>query len=180
MKRALAASPFLLVLGLTAAALLRLQPAPIAINGGPEFTARTREALRLLRLSAGFPEVRRFVAEIREARCSGMNVYAPHPTYDVGEPTWKAGALWYAGTIAHDAHHSRLYFEAKGSGKAEPEEAAWSGAEAEKKCLAVQYRVLAELRAPEVTLAYIRGLSVAPTYQNIGAGKADPCDDRKW
>ena len=181
MSRLLAALPFALVMISAGTALERLQPPEIPASGSPEFRAATASALALLRRTTLYPMVRRYVSEVKEAKCSGMNVYGPAPSYEVGKPTWGAGAVWYAGTIAHDAHHSQLYFTAKEkAGGAEPDTLAWTGAEAEKKCLAVQLRALRELHASPETLAYIVDVSSAPTYQNVGAGLPDPCDARDW
>lgn len=175
------ALPFALVLAFATLAVERMRPPLVPAVGGPEFVAATDEALRLLSRTTLYPMVRRYVAEIKEAKCSGMNVYGPKPSYEVGKPTWSAGALWYAGTIAHDAHHSQLYFDEKARlGGAEPAADAWSGAEGEKKCLAVQIRALKELNAPKETISYLVDLSSAPTYQNIGADLPDPCDARDW
>ena len=179
--KTLRAFPFAVVLAFAAIGVSRMPPPLLPAVGGPEFTAATREALIRLRRTSHYAMVTRYVAEIREAKCSGMNVYGPKPAYEVGKPTWSAGAIWYAGTIAHDAHHSRLYFEEKAAlGGQEPNELVWTGAEAEKKCLKVQYDALKELRADDATLAYIVDLSSAPTYQNVGANLPDPCDARNW
>lgn len=175
--------------------LLALQPAALAaedapslspsavleISGGPEFSARTREALDLLEKSGRLAEVRRYVGVIEESRCSGMDVYASRPTFRVGRATWRSGGLWYAGSIAHDSRHSRLYREAKTAlGGEEPPAEAWTGTEAERLCLAFQLEVLEALGAGEDALNYIRGLMKDPRYQRIGEGLADPCDARDW
>jgi hypothetical protein len=177
----LRALPAVLVLALGWHGVLRARPPLVPAVGSPEFVAATREALLKLRPTAQYAAVLKYVAEIREHKCSGMNVYGEKPSYEVGKPTWSAGALWYAGTIAHDAHHSRLYFEEKARlGGAEPDALVWTGAEAEKKCLKVQHDALRAMGAGDATLAYIVELSSAPTYQNVGADLPDPCDKRDW
>jgi|SRR5579883_313866 len=145
--------------------------AGIRLDGPDDFQKATADALRLLEKSGDLPEVAAYVKKIKRARCSGMEVYTG--TFAVGDPTWKASAVWYAGAIAHDSRHARLYRES----------AASSGAEAERKCLAFQLEVLERLGADAKTLAYVRELMKDPTYQNIGAQgmrAEDVCDQRQW
>jgi hypothetical protein len=58
-----------------------------------------------------------------------------------------------------------LYLDAKAKHPdKEPDADAWTGAEAEMKCLAFQRQVLLELRADEQTIGYIEECE-NPTYQ---------------
>ena len=135
--------------------------------GSEDFKAATRTALLRLRPTRSYPAVARYIAEIREHHYSGMRVHAERPTFLVGWPTWNSSSYWYAGAIAHDAHHAKLYFEEKARlGGSEPDAAVWTGAEAEKKCLKVQYEALDEMGVRREHLDYIVSLSSAPTYQN--------------
>ena len=85
----------------------------IEIRGGSEFLLRTQEALALLRPTSRFADVRSNLGLIRQGRRSGMRAWAQAPTFVVGKRTWKHSALWYAGAIAHDAYHAKLYADAK-------------------------------------------------------------------
>lgn len=100
-----------------------------------------------------------------------MKAWTKKPTFIVGARTWKHSALWYAGAIAHDAYHSKLYHEAKRAihGK-EPDAGAWTGTEAEKQCLAFQRQILLELNADEKTIAYVEECAKNPTYQGHSSG----------
>lgn len=143
----------------------------IEIQGGPEFLARTREALELLGPTSFSNEIERYIAVIKEGKRSGMKAYARRPTFVVGKPTWDSSTLWYAGAIAHDCHHSKLYHEAKSeNGSKAPERDAWTGKEAEKKCLSFQLEVLREVNADNSMIAYIERLSKNPTYQGHNRG----------
>ena len=137
----------------------------IETRGHPDFLSRTREALELLRPTAFFVEIQRYIAIIKEGKRSGMRASAKRPTFVVGGPTWQHSALWYAGAIAHDCHHSKLYHEARASIGKKPPADCWTGSEAEKKCLAFQLRVLQELKADENMIAYVRKCAENPTYQ---------------
>jgi len=143
----------------------------IEVRGSAAFRARTREALELLRMSALFGAAGDHIAVIRQGRRSGMKAWAEEPTFTVGIATWRHSAIWYAGAIAHDAYHAKLYFDAKGGshGK-EPDSDAWTGADAEKQCLAFQRQVLLELHADEEIISYLDRCAQNPTYQGHTTG----------
>ena len=143
----------------------------VEVRGGTAFRARTREALEFLRSSPMFGAARDHIAIIRQGRRSGMKAWAVKPTFTVGKATWNHSVVWYAGAIAHDAYHAKLYCDAKGGnhGK-EPDNDAWTGVEAEKSCLAFQRRVLVELNADEKIIAYIDRCAQNPTYQGHTTG----------
>ena len=142
----------------------------IQIKGGAEFLSRTKAALELLKPTPYFTDIQRHIAVIKEGKRSGMRADAKRPTFVVGKPTWSHSALWYAGAIAHDSYHSKLYHEAKvGTGK-HPSVDFWAGSEAEKQCLAFQLRVLQELEADETMTAYVCGCARNPTYQGRPRG----------
>ena len=143
----------------------------IEIQGKAAFRARTREALELLRLSASFGAARDHIAVIRQGRRSGMKAWAVKPAFTVGAATWRHSAVWYAGAIAHDAYHAKLYCDAKyGHRSREPDSNTWTGIEAEKKCLAFQRQVLVQLHADEKIIAYIDHCAQNPTYQGRSDG----------
>ena len=143
----------------------------VEVRGSAAFRARTREALELLRESALFGAVRDHIAVIRQGRRSGMKALAKKPTFTVGVATWTHSAVWYAGAIAHDAYHAKLYRDAKdGHRSREPDSNVWTGTEAEKQCLAFQRQVLLELNADEKIIAYIDHCAINPTYQGHPTG----------
>lgn len=94
---------------------------------------------------------------------SGMWAWEEPPRYKVGDATRGGGTLWYAGTIAHDACHSKLYHDGK----------TWTGEQAEAECVNVQYDALEKMGAPQSTLDYVRNL-ISTEYWNI------PYEDRWW
>ena len=143
----------------------------IEVRGRAPFRARTREALELLRLSPLFGAARNHIAVIRQGRCSGVKAWLEKPTFTVGKSTWRHSAVWYAGAIAHDAYHAKLYLDAKGGKRGkEPDSDAWTGADAEKQCLAFQRQVLVELNADGTIIAYIDHCAQNPTYQGHTTG----------
>lgn len=142
----------------------------IDIVGGAEFLARTREALELLRPTGFFAEIQEHVAVIKQGRRSGMRARAARPTFVVGKRTWRHSALWYAGAIAHDACHAKLYRDAKARDGKEPDADRWTGREAEKTCLAFQIRALRALGADAATVAYLEELEKNPVYQGHTRG----------
>jgi len=143
----------------------------IEIRGKPEFLFCTQESLGRLQSTSQFELIRNRVRVIRQGRRSGMKAWAVKPTFTVGKATWNHSVVWYAGAIAHDAYHAKLYCDAKGGnhGK-EPDNDAWTGVEAEKSCLAFQRRVLVELNADEKIIAYIDRCAQNPTYQGHTTG----------
>jgi hypothetical protein len=142
----------------------------IEVRGGAEFIRSTREALELLQTHSCFAEVQRSIAIIKQGRRSGMHAAAKMPTFVVGRRTWSHSALWYAGAIAHDAYHSKLYHERKTAARAEPPADCWTGREAEQKCLAFQVNVMSALGADARTVAYLEELRKNPTYQGHNKG----------
>ncbi|HET8564339.1 MAG TPA: hypothetical protein VFM35_10745, partial [Candidatus Binatia bacterium] len=135
----------------------------IEVRGNAAFRSDTQEALALLRSSSLFSGLRKYLPMIQQGKRSGMRAWAKKPTFVVGKPTWQHSALWYAGAIAHDAYHAKLYQEAKQKSGREPEADYWTGEEAEKKCLDFQRRILMELKADEKTIAYIKECEKNPT-----------------
>ena len=141
------------------------------MRGRTAFLQRTEEALMLLQPSPQFALIQSNLAVIRQGRRSGMKAWAKEPTFIVGRRTWQHSALWYAGAIAHDAFHAKLYLDAKCENPAtEPDADVWTGVEAEKKCLAFQQQVLIALNADPKTIAYIEECAKNPTYQGRNKG----------
>jgi hypothetical protein len=154
--------------------------AGIVVWGDIEFQVRTRESLFLLAQARSLELIQPHIAVIQQARRSGMKAWTGRPTFMVGSATWQHSSLWYAGAIAHDAYHSKLYHEAKQAlGGAEPDAHAWTGADAEKECLVFQRQVLQELNADSKTLVYLEDLARNPTYQGRSRGWGGWLDYRK-
>ena len=155
----------------------------IEVRGSDSFRARTREALALLRKTAAFSIVRSHIKVIRQGKRSGMHVSASAPAFVAGRATWQHSALWYAGAIAHDAFHAKLYDTArKTGGGREPCADSWTGAGAEKKCLAFQYAVLQTLNSDETTLRHVARCAENPSYQGRNRGLGSWLDYlmRRW
>jgi hypothetical protein len=143
----------------------------IKIRGGSEFLLQTQQALALLRPTSRFAEIQSNVGLIRQGKRSGMKAWAKQPIFVVGKRTWKHSALWYAGAIAHDAYHAKLYADAKKANRdQEPDADSWTGTEAEKKCLAFQRQVLLEVKADEKIISYLDECGKNPTYQGRNRG----------
>ena len=155
----------------------------VEIRGTSEFLLRTQDAFALLRALPQFEVIEAHLALVQQGKRSGMKAWAKRPSFIVGKATWHHSTLWYAGAIAHDAYHAKLYRDAmkEVSGK-EPDANTWTGADAEKKCLAFQRRVLLELNADEKTIVYIDRCAKNPTYHGHNRGLRSWLDylRRRW
>lgn len=141
------------------------------VYGDEEFRQQTEQALALLQTLPQFELIRAHLAVIRQGKRSGVTAWAEQPIFTVGTPTWTHSPLWYAGTIAHDAYHPKLYRDAKRSnfGK-EPAADAWSGKAAERACLLFQRQVLVSLGADKSIIEYVEKHAENPTYQGRNWG----------
>ena len=90
---------------------------------------------------------------------SGMWAWESPPRYTAGKSTYEADTQWYAGTIAHDAHHSALYhdYQLSHPGQSIPSDI-YTGEQAEADCLKVQYDALARMGATASTLDYLKNV----------------------
>jgi len=154
----------------------------IAVRGDDEFRWRTRESITLLQRTTGIEIVRAHLKIIRQGRRSGVRAWAKKPAFVAGRATWQHSPLWYAGAIAHDAYHIKLYAAAKKTaGGVEPAASAWTGMAAEKQCLAFQYEVLQALDSDKHTLNYIARCRENPVYQGRDSGPGSRLDYlRRW
>jgi hypothetical protein len=143
--------------------------AGIEVRGRSAFMRRSEEALALLRNLPLFADIQRHIAVIKQGRRSGMWAQKKRPTFVVGRRTWSHSALWYAGAIAHDAYHSKLYHDAR-SETARPPADCWTGPDAERRCLGYQIEALKALGADDATVAYLEKLRKNPTYQGHHKG----------
>lgn len=96
-----------------------------------------------------------------------MYAWEKPPRYQVGKETRNAGTIWYAGTIAHDSCHSKLYIDylVSNPSNSVPNEV-WTGREAEEQCLDVQYDALAKIGADQNTLDYVQNV-INTEYWNV-------------
>lgn len=150
---------------------------PISIEGDDKCHSDTLAALSLLadKAPAHYATVTKYVGIIRcVTQGSGMAAYNDPPLYMVGDATRTSGTLWYAGTIAHDAGHSKLYHDYLDAhpGQVVPGDV-WTGESAEAACLDAQYDALQQMGAPQSTLDYVKGI-INSSYWNI------PYDQRWW
>jgi hypothetical protein len=154
----------------------------IQVSGNAAFRTRTEEALELLSSCSCFAEVQRYVGLIKQGGRSGMRAWAKPPALIVGAASWQHSTVWYAGIVAHDAYHSKLYHDAKAAtAESEPPAYTWTGAEAEKRCLLYQRQVLIELDADPQVIAYLDKQLENPTYQGRDTGLAAWLDYlRRW
>lgn len=150
------------------------------VHGGNEFLRRTGEALALLEPLAQFELIHAHLAAIRQGTRSGVTAWTEHPVFTVGAPTWNHSPHWYAGAIAHDAYHAKLYRDAKkwNRGRKPPVDA-WSGKTAERRCLSFQRDVLLSLEADKTILEYLEKHLENPTYQGRNQGWGGWLDYRK-
>ncbi|MBI4656063.1 MAG: hypothetical protein HY746_04845 [Elusimicrobia bacterium] len=149
----------------------------IEIAGSAEFKQQVAKALILLRKKA--PEeyeiVKKHIGKIEENERSGMLAYKEPPVYQMSLKTAFYSITWCAGTIAHDAYHSKLYHDyEKRHGKPVPYDE-WAGFEAEKKCIKYQLETLGKIKAPENEMDYC--LSLDGTHGDVNHdGKIDKTD----
>ena len=142
----------------------------ISIQGTAKFIKATTDALDLVQRAGYLSQVEDYIIIIYEPSDdleSGM--YASRKAFRVGAPTWKNGPVWYGSAIVHDSMHSKLYWDAwNASGQTVvPDAGVYTGANAERKCLALQSQVLRSLGADANTLEYVRKLGDNPAYADV-------------
>ncbi len=140
-----------------------LGPFEIKITGIGDCVSKTKKALDLLRNKAKshYDTIVKYVGIIECTRAqSGMYVWENPPRYQVGKATVGSGSItdtiWYAGTIAHDAYHSKQYHDYLYENLTTnvPAEV-YTGRNAEAQCLEVQYDALRKIGATKRILDYI-------------------------
>lgn len=157
----------LVILGLIALLMLgapwRHRAAPFVpgsrpqVTGSPVFVAQVNAALDALarRCPDAFETVRRYVGVVRQGEHSGMWAWENPPALELHDRSAMHSVTWCAGTIVHDAHHSRLYHEYIARHGRDVPESAWTGTAVEKECIAVQLAVLRCLDAPASEIAHL-------------------------
>lgn len=149
----------------------------IVIKGDSTCQSSTLSALKLLNDNAPthYSIVKSYVGVIEcVSKGSGMAAFETPPRYMVGDATRNAGTVWFAGTIAHDAGHSRLYHDylSNNPGQSVPNDV-WTGEAAERTCLEAQYDALSKIGATQSQLDYVRNI-INSQYYNT------PYDQRWW
>ncbi len=140
-----------------------LEPFEIEIIGGNDCVSKTNKALDFLKDKAKihYDTIVKYVGliECTESR-SGMYVWENPPRYQVAKATVDAGTIWYAGTIVHDACHSKQYHDYllnNPFGYVYVLDV-YTGRNAEAQCLNVQYDALSKIGATQETLDYITNI----------------------
>ena len=154
----------------------------VAVHGDDAFLRRTAEALALLEPLAQYELIHTHLAVIRQGKRSGVTAWTEHPVFTVGAPTWSHSPLWYAGAIAHDAYHAKLYRDAKKRNRGRrPPVDSWSGKAAERCCLRFQRDVLVRLKADPIILEHLETHLKNPTYQGRSKGRGGWLDyHKRW
>lgn len=148
----------------------------IVVQGDEYCRNSTGEALALLKSNAE-PYFDMVLENVGMVQCveqgSGMHADTNLPIYHAGVETIKAGAVWYASTIVHDACHSRLYNNYLELHEGGVPAEAWTGKKAELACLKEQYKALVKLGADEWTLNHVQNM-MNYAYWDI------PQEERNW
>jgi hypothetical protein len=137
----------------------------VEIVGNFAFRRQASDALALLEPLAAFSLIRSHLAVIRQGRRSGVTAWAADPVFTVGAPTWSHSVHWFAGAMAHDAFHVKLYRDAQQSAGKQPDVDSWSGKTAEQACLLFQLAVLVSLRSDKFIIEHVGKHLENPTYQ---------------
>ena len=152
----------------------------IEVRGDPEFFSQTLQALLLLQPLSEFVLIQSHLAAIWQGRRSGVTAWAEHPVFTVGAQTWSHSPQWFAGAIAHDAFHAKLFRDGKQcSGSKTQQIESWTGKAAERACLLFQRDVLAALGADPIMLEHVQKHLRNPTYQGRSQGIGGWLDYRK-
>jgi len=155
-----------------------IKPYEIAIVGDGTCKYKTNQALDLLRNKARIHyETVTYHVGVIECVDQGSGIYVREtpPRALVGKQIIDAGTIWYAGGMAHESCHSKLYSDYL---KNNPQSVSvpsniYSGKDAEAQCIAVQYHALVLLGATQTSLDHVEK-SIESEYWNI------PYEDRWW
>ncbi|MES2049186.1 MAG: hypothetical protein V4447_12360 [Pseudomonadota bacterium] len=124
----------------------------LEVVGDERFQERVRAALSLLksRDSQAYSVVSGYVGRIQQSDHSGMRAYADPPTFFMSDASAMYSVTWAAASIAHDAYHSKLYFDYRGAhpGTAVPD-GAWKGISMETKCMKFQIAAMRNIGATQ-------------------------------
>lgn len=123
----------------------------IQIRGSQKFVNQIKAALGLLRKASpeSYVVVRVYVGRIEESRRSCMAATEDPPTAYFNEHSAFSSLTWCAGSIAHEAYHSKLYHEYRQEHGEPVPSNAWVGQLREQQCNVFQLQVLRDVKAPE-------------------------------
>lgn len=139
---------------------------PLTGNQDPQivsdskFQERVREALALLKKTdpRTYAVVIGYVGKIQQAAHSGMDATAEPPIFLMSDATAMPSLTWAAACIAHDAYHSKLYFDYKGAHPdSEVPDNIWTGTVAEAKCIKFQIASMRRFGAPQNEIDHSAG-----------------------
>lgn len=149
---------------------------PIKIIGDSNCITSTNQALTLLKTKASvhYNIIIKFMGVIQcVASGSGMYAWENPPRYVVGKATINAGTIWYAGTLVHDACHSKEYHDYLLTHSGTVPSSIYTGKSAEALCLNAQYDALVKIGATKPTLDYVKNI-INSNYWNV------PYSGRWW
>ena len=146
----------------------------LSIRGTPQFVRQVDGALVLLRARApsAYAIVTNQVGIIRQAEHSGMRADEQPPVFDLNNRSAFQSVTWCAGVIAHDSLHSQLYHDYRKAHPTPVPPGAWTGHDAETRCLAHQVLVLGQIGAPASEVSYCK--AIKPDYADV------PYEKRNW
>ncbi len=130
----------------------------VVITGDFAFVAKIKSVMDLLEEKSPetYARVVQYVGEIKQGEYSRMWANQAIPTYEIGPETATADLVWLAGTVAHDATHSKLFndYAQDHLGKYVPADV-WTGVSGETKCLEYQLMTLQDLGAQAYQINYV-------------------------
>ncbi len=130
----------------------------ITIVGDAMFIDQVKRALDLIRGQAPdeYEEIVTYLKRIEWSTRSGMAAYEDPPTFYLANATAFASITWCAGSIAHDAYHSKLYHEfLVTNGNLSVPDYIWTGKGPEMKCIEFQLIVMNKIDAPKNERDYL-------------------------
>lgn len=133
----------------------------LIIEGNRQFVGQTKKALKLLKTRSNLiykSTVLPYIKKIKLHKTSGMNVFAKMPTYEVANQTAFSSLKWYASTMAHDAYHSKLYFDYKKKHKGQVPRKAFANQKSESRCIKFQIKVAKKIGASAADIKYLKSL----------------------
>lgn len=132
----------------------------VTVYGSASFIEQVERSLDLLRDKSpdAFKLTQRYAPRIEQNSRSGMRAYDDPPTFNLSEKTASVSDTWCAGSIAHDAYHSKLYHEYLEAHEDPVPDEVWCGQARELECFRYQARVMRDIDAPESEITYVEHL----------------------
>ncbi len=125
----------------------------LVIKGTSEFKNQISQALDLLKEKApeAYDMVNEYVGTIEQRKRTSMGAQKMPPRMSMADKSTYFSLTWCAGTIAHEAFHSKLYhdYRRKHPWRFWPvPRKIWANFETERKCVKYQLEVLKQINAP--------------------------------